>query len=99
MRALNIDVYWPNFKQGGIIDGRSLESINIDTLAVSAIHTCIYTCVYLCLSVCVSVCVIVLQSIGISDEIHQQIIIECLDELCRPTPVNVLSHVHVYIHV
>lgn len=35
MKAVNINVYWPYFENGGITDGESLESIDLETLSVS----------------------------------------------------------------
>ena len=40
MKAVNIDVYLPYFKLGGITDGKSLESINMEALSVSVAMQC-----------------------------------------------------------
>ena len=37
MKAVNIDIYWSYFERGGITDGESLESVNLDTLSVSEV--------------------------------------------------------------
>ena len=35
-----------------------------------------------------------IQSLGITDEVHQQVIMECLNELCRPTQVGNCMFLH-----